>query len=166
VHSAFEYYEEAGIYLCIFEGKMTIEESQNEIREIFADFKSPDDKWKYLLKIAREHIGMAASLKQEKFIVKGCAAKMFLAPEYKDGLLYLNMDTEAGESVPLLSRGLGVLALKIYNAQKPADILAADPKFFQDIGLQIGLTPTRANGFASLLRQIYMYAKAYSLIEN
>jgi len=145
---------------------MTIEQSQDEIRKIFSSFESPDDKWKFLLKIAKEHTGMASDLKQEKFIVKGCAAKMFLVPEYKDGFLYLHMDTEGGESTPLLSRGLGVLALKIYNGQHPADILAANPAFFQDIGLQIGLTPTRANGFASLLKQIYMYAKAYSLLEN
>jgi len=145
---------------------MTIEESQGEIRKIFAAFENPDDKWKYLLKIAREHTGMDSELKEEKFIVKGCAAKMFLVPEYKDGILYFYMDTEGGETTPLLSRGLGVLALKIYNAQRPADILTANPAFFQDIGLQIGLTPTRANGFASLLKQIYMYAKVYSLIET
>jgi cysteine desulfuration protein SufE len=145
---------------------MTIEESQGEIRKIFAAFENPDDKWKYLLKIAREHTGMDSELKEEKFIVKGCAAKMFLVPEYKDGILYFYMDTEGGETTPLLSRGLGVLALKIYNAQRPADILSANPAFFQDIGLQIGLTPTRANGFASLLKQIYMYAKVYSLIET
>jgi len=145
---------------------MSIEEAQNEIKEIFAAFENPDDKWKFLLKIAKEHEGMDASLKQEKFIVKGCAAKMFLVPEYKNGILHFHMDTEGGESTPLLSRGLGTLALKIYNRQKPADILAAKPEFFQEIGLQIGLTPTRANGFASLLKQIYMYAKVYSLIER
>jgi len=145
---------------------MTIEESQNEIRNIFAAFGNPDDKWKFLLKIAKEHGGMDDSLKQDKFIVKGCAAKMFLVPEYKDGILIFHLDTEGGESTPLLSRGLGALALKIYNNQKPADILAAKPEFFQEIGLQIGLTPTRANGFASLLKQIYMYAQVYSLMGN
>jgi cysteine desulfuration protein SufE len=144
--------------------KMTIEESQNEIKQIFAAFESSDDKWKFLLKIAKEHKGMPAEIKQEKFIVKGCAAKMFLVPEYKNGILYFFMDTEDG--APLLSRGLGALALKIYNGQRPRDILAAKPEFFKGIGLQIGLTPTRANGFASLLRQIYIYAKVYSLIEN
>ncbi|MDR2582147.1 MAG: SufE family protein [Fibromonadaceae bacterium] len=143
---------------------MTIEESQNEIRSIFAAFGNPDDKWKFLLKIAKEHNGMDDSLKQDKFIVKGCAAKMFLVPEYKNGILIFHLDTEGGESTPLLSRGLGALALKIYNNQKPADILAAKQEFFQEIGLQVGLTPTRANGFASLLKQIYMYAKAYSLM--
>ena len=145
---------------------MTIEESQDEIRKIFASFENPDDKWKFLLKIAKEHGGMNADLKQEKFVVKGCAAKMFLIPEYRNGLLYFYMDTEGGENTPLLSRGLGVLALKIYNAQKPADILAAKPEFFQEIGLQVGLTPTRANGFASLLKQIYMYAQVYTLVES
>ena len=145
---------------------MTIEESQDEIKNIFAAFGNPDDKWKFLLKIAREHNGMDKSLKQDKFIVKGCAAKMFLVPEYKDSILNFQMDTEDGENTPLLSRGLGALVLKIYNHQKPSDILAAKPEFFQEIGLQIGLTPTRANGFASLLKQIYMYAKVYSLIGN
>jgi cysteine desulfuration protein SufE len=143
---------------------MTIEESQNEIKNIFAAFENPDDKWKFLLKIAREHGGMDDNLKQDKFIVKGCAAKMFLVPEYKNGILTFHLDTEGGESTPLLSRGLGALVLKIYSNQKPADILAAKPEFFQEIGLQIGLTPTRANGFASLLKQIYMYAKVYSLV--
>ncbi|MCL2283847.1 MAG: SufE family protein [Fibromonadales bacterium] len=146
--------------------KMTIEESQNEIKDVFATFENPDDKWKYLLKIAKEHEGMDASLKDDKFIVKGCAAKMFLVPEYKNDILYFHMDTEEGESTPLLSRGLGALALKVYNRQKPADILAAKPEFFHEIGLQIGLTPTRANGFASLIKQIYIYAKVYSLVEG
>jgi len=145
---------------------MTIKESQNEIRNVFAAFGNPDDKWKFLLKIAKEHSGMDDNLKQDKFIVKGCAAKMYLVPEYKDGILTFHLDTEGGEATPLLSRGLGALALKIYNNQKPADILAAKPEFFQEIGLQIGLTPTRANGFASLLKQIYMYAQAYSLMGN
>ncbi|MCL2207853.1 MAG: SufE family protein [Fibromonadales bacterium] len=145
---------------------MTIEESQNEMKAIFAAFENSDDKWKFLLKIAKEHEGMSAGLKEDKFIIKGCAAKMFLVPEFKDGILHFHMDTEGGESTPLLSRGLGALALKIYNKQKPSDILAAKPEFFQEIGLQIGLTPTRANGFASLLKQIYMYAKVYSLIQK
>lgn len=143
----------------------SIEETQQEIKNIFAAFETPDDKWKYLLKLAREHSGMDSSLKDDKFIVKGCSAKMYLVPEFKDGILNFYMDTEGGESTPLLSRGLGALALKIYNAQKPADILKTSPEFFQEIGLQIGLTPTRANGFASLLKQIYMYAKVYSLME-
>jgi len=135
---------------------------QEEIRAEFAVFSSPDDKWKYLLRLAREHTGMDPALKDEKFLVRGCAARMFLVPQFKDGLLVLNMDTEGGMENPLLSRGLGALAIRIYNGQKPTDILKTDPSFFQEIGLNIGLSPTRANGFASLLKQIYLYAQVYA----
>jgi len=137
---------------------------QDEIRTIFASFQTPDDKWKYLLTLAREHEGMNPSLKEEKFLVVGCASRMFLVPEFKNGLLFFHMDTEVGADNPLISRGLGALALKFYNGQKPQDILATDPAFFQEIGLNVGLSPTRANGFASLLKQIYLYAKAFSAL--
>jgi cysteine desulfuration protein SufE len=95
----------------------TIQERQDEVRMIFKAFQDPDDKWKWLLRIAREHPGMDPSLKDEKFLVKGCAARMFLVPEFKDGILHLHMDTEAGSDNPLISRGLGALALRIYNDQ-------------------------------------------------
>lgn len=140
----------------------TILEIQSEIRAEFAAFSSSDDKWKYLLRIAREHPGMDPSLKDEKFLVVGCAARMFLVPQFANGVLVLHMDTESGNENPLLSRGLGALAVRLYNGQKPTDILNTDPAFFQDIGLNVGLSPTRANGFASLLKQIYLYAKVYA----
>jgi cysteine desulfuration protein SufE len=142
----------------------SIADIQQEIRAVFASFSTPDEKWKYLLKLAREHEGMDASLKDEKFLVVGCASRMFLVPEVKDGLLYFHMDTEVGADNPLISRGLGALALKFYNGQKPADILATNPAFFQEIGLNVGLSPTRANGFASLIKQIYLYAKVFSAL--
>jgi cysteine desulfuration protein SufE len=139
-----------------------ISEIQSEIRAEFAAFASSDDKWKFLLRIAREHQGMDPALKDEKFLVRGCAARMFLVPQFKDGVLMLHMDTEGGMENPLLSRGLGALAVRLYNGQKPTDILKTDPAFFQDIGLNVGLSPTRANGFASLLKQIYLYAQVYA----
>lgn len=140
----------------------TIAERQEKIRAEFAEFKDQDDKWKYLLRLARECQGMASNLKEEKFLVKGCASRMFLVPEYKEGLLHFHLDTEAGSDNPLISRGLGALALNVYNDQSPAEILKADPHFFQSIGLDIGLTPTRANGFASMVKQIYLYAQVFS----
>ena len=45
-----------------------------------------------------------------------------------------------------------------------ADILAVNPKFFQDIGLNVGLSPTRSNGFASLVKQIYLYARVFAAL--
>lgn len=147
----------------------SIKEIQKVIQQDFAAMQGDKDaKWGYLLKKAKEHSGMPESLQDDKFIVKGCAAKMFLVPEFKDGLLIIHMDTDSGSANPLISRGLGALAVGIYSNHKPSEILESfknSPNFFQDIGLTIGLTPTRANGFASLMKQISLYAQVYARLE-
>lgn len=141
-----------------------IEERLDVVRQKFESFTDPDDKWKFLLDLAREHKGMDASLKAEKFIIQGCASTMYLVPRFELGRIHFEMDVEGGTTNPLISRGLGALALKIYNDMSPADILSVDPKFFQDIGLNVGLSPTRSNGFASLIKQIYLYARVFNAL--
>lgn len=141
-----------------------IEKRLSEVREKFASFTDPDDKWKFLLDLARAHKGMDASLKAEKFIIVGCASTMYLVPSFNGESIHFEMDVEGGTTNPLISRGLGALALKIYNDVTPMDILSVDPKFFQDIGLNVGLSPTRSNGFASLVKQIYLYARVFAAL--
>lgn len=151
----------------LFCGKMmTIVERQNEIKEKFASFVDPDDKWKFLLDLAKAHKGMDASLKAEKFIIQGCASTMYLVPRFVDGVIHFEMDVEGGTTNPLISRGLGALALKVYNDMPPKEILLMDPVFFQDIGLNVGLSPTRSNGFASLVKQIYLYARVFDALSK
>ncbi|MCQ2105880.1 MAG: SufE family protein [Fibrobacter sp.] len=142
----------------------SIVERQNLIREKFGSFTDPDDKWKFLLDLAKAHPGMDASLKAEKFIIVGCASTMYLVPSFDGQVIHFEMDVEGGTTNPLISRGLGALALKVYNDMAPAEILSMDPAFFQDIGLNVGLSPTRSNGFASLIKQIYLYARVYSAL--
>ncbi len=147
-----------------------IEKRLEEVRAKFATFTAPgadpDDKWNYIIGLAKAHKGMDETLKNEKFIVVGCAATMYLVPQFTGSAIHFEMDVEGGTTNPLISRGLGALALSIYNDMAPADILAVDPKFFQDIGLNVGLSPTRSNGFASLLKQIYLYARVYDAISK
>ncbi|MBQ5611687.1 MAG: SufE family protein [Fibrobacteraceae bacterium] len=143
-----------------------LEKRQQEVRNVFAGFSDPDDKWAFILKLAREHEGMDENLKADKFLVQGCAATMYLVPSFENGKVRFFMDTEGGVENPLISRGLGVLALKIYNNLTPTEILEANPEFFQDIGLTVALSATRANGFASLLKQIYLYARVYATLSQ
>ena len=144
----------------------SIVDRQEKIRAKFASFTDPDDKWKFLLDLAREHKGMDASLKAEKFIIQGCASTMYLVPKFDGAKIHFEMDVEGGTTNPLISRGLGALALQIFNDMAPADILSVDPTFFQQIGLNGGLSPTRSNGFASLLKQIYLYARVFDAISK
>ena len=144
----------------------SIVDRQEKIRAKFASFTDPDDKWKFLLDLAREHKGMDASLKAEKFIIQGCASTMYLVPKFDGAKIHFEMDVEGGTTNPLISRGLGALALQIFNDMAPADILSVDPTFFQQIGLNVGLSPKRSNGFASLLKQIYLYARVFDAISK
>jgi cysteine desulfuration protein SufE len=91
---------------------------------------------------------------------------MYLVPKFDRNILHFEMDVEGGTTNPLISRGLGALALKVYNDLPPSEILSLDPVFFQDIGLNVGLSPTRSNGFASLVKQIYLYARVYDAISK
>ncbi len=143
-----------------------IEERLELVRSKFASFSDQDDKWKYLLDLARAHKGMDASLKAEKYIIQGCASTMYLVPKFESGIVHFEMEVEGGTTNPLISRGLGALALQIYNDLPPKDILSVDAKFFQDIGLNVGLSPTRSNGFASLIKQIYLYARVFDAISK
>jgi cysteine desulfuration protein SufE len=144
----------------------SIEERLESIRSKFASFSDQDDKWKFLLDLARAHKGMDASLKAEKYIIQGCASTMYLVPKFESGIVHFEMEVEGGTTNPLISRGLGALALQIYNDLPPKDILSVDAKFFQDIGLNVGLSPTRSNGFASLIKQIYLYARVFDAISK
>ena len=144
----------------------SIVDRQEKIRAKFASFTDPDDQWKFLWDLAREHKGRDASLKAEKFIIQGCASTMYLVPKFDGAKIHFEMDVEGGTTNPLISRGLGALALQIFNDMAPADILSVDPMFFQQIGLNVGLSPTRSNGFASLLKQIYLYARVFDAISK
>lgn len=143
-----------------------IEERLEKVRAKFASFSDQDDKWKYLLDLARAHKGMDASLKAEKYIIQGCASTMYLVPKFESGVVHFEMDVEGGTTNPLISRGLGALALLVYNDMPPKEILSVNAAFFQEIGLNVGLSPTRSNGFASLIKQIYLYARVFDAISK
>ena len=144
----------------------SIQERQDKLRAKFASFTDADGKWEFLLSLARNHKGMDASLKAEKFIIQGCASTMSLVPSFNGKTIHFEMDVEGGTTNPLISRGLGALALQVYNDQTPTAILSVDPEFFRDIGLNVGLSPTRSNGFASLVKQIYLYARVFDAISK
>ena len=141
-----------------------IEDRLAEMKETFASFNDLDDKWKYLISLAKSHMPMSSEYKKEDYIVEGCSTTMYLVPRCDGHTMHFELGVEVSGSQPLISLGLGVLALKIYNDVTPKEILSVDRDFFKTIGLNVGLTPTRNNGFASILDRIYKSATVYSMI--
>lgn len=141
-----------------------IEERQNIIREKFKTFTNTDDKWTYLISLAKSHVEPTDIDRADEFIIPGCSTTLYLIPKMNGNKIHFELGTVVTGTTPFISLGLAELAKFIYNDLEPSEILSADKGFFKEIGLDIGLTPTRNNGFASILDRIYKFAEIYSMI--
>ena len=137
---------------------MTIQEIENQIIDEFANFDEWLDKYSYLIELGKECPAIAEKDKIESNLIKGCQSRVWLSCEHRDGLLYFAADSDA-----VITKGIITLLIRTFNGQSPKDILDADLHFIDVIGLKEHLSPTRSNGLTSMVKQIKMYALAYSI---
>ena len=136
---------------------MTIKEIENEIVEEFAIFTDWMDKYEYIIELGKGVPAIEEKEKTEENLIKGCQSRVWLSCRIEDGKLYFAADSDA-----IITKGIISLLIRVYNGQAPADILANEPEFIGQIGLQENLSPTRANGLVSMIKQIKIYAMAYN----
>lgn len=138
---------------------MTIEEIEREIVDEFSVYEDWMDKYAYLIEIGNELPAMSEQYKTEDNLIKGCQSRVWFYPEMKDGLLYFMADSDA-----IITKGIASLLVRVFSGQKPEDVAKADLNFIDEIGLTQHLSPTRSNGLLSMIKQIKMYAVAYSAL--
>lgn len=136
---------------------MTIQEIQNEIVEEFSAFDDWMDKYAYLIELGGELEPMPETYQKDENIIKGCQSRVWLHAEYKDGLVHYFAYSDA-----VIVKGIVALLLKVFSKQTPQDILNANTDFISEIGLDEHLSPTRSNGLAAMVKQIKIYALAFS----
>lgn len=96
-----------------------------------------------------------AQFKLDENLIKGCQSKVWLYSELENNNIKYTADSDA-----ILTKGIAALLIRVYSGQKPADILSAETNFIDAIGLKEHLSPTRANGLVSMIKQIKLYAIA------
>ncbi|MBE6224538.1 MAG: SufE family protein [Bacteroidales bacterium] len=136
---------------------MTIKEIENEIVDEFAIFTDWMDKYEYIIELGKGVPAIEEKDKTEENLIRGCQSRVWLSCRIEDGKLYFAADSDA-----IITKGIISLLIRVYNGQAPADILANEPEFIGQIGLQENLSPTRANGLVSMIKQIKIYAMAYN----
>ena len=136
---------------------MSIQEIENQIVEEFSVFTDWMDKYEYIIELGKGVPAIAENEKTEDNLIKGCQSRVWLSCRVEDGKLYFAADSDA-----IITKGIISLLIRVYNGQAPADILANEPEFIGEIGLQENLSPTRANGLVSMIKQIKIYAMAYN----
>jgi len=132
---------------------MSIKEREREIVEEFALFPDWMDKYEYLIELGKSLPAIAEEDKTDENLIKGCQSRVWLKCGVKEGKLWFTADSDA-----IITKGIISLLIKIYNGETPQEILAAPPEFIKEIGLQENLSPTRANGLASMVERIKWYA--------
>jgi cysteine desulfuration protein SufE len=141
---------------------MSIQEIEQEIIEEFSNFEDWMDKYSYIIEIGNSCPMIEEKDKVESNLIKGCQSRVWVSAKLNDkGLMEISADSDA-----VITKGIITLLLRVFNNQKPEDVYAADLKFVDEIGLKSHLSPTRSNGLLSMIKQIKLYALAFSVIQN
>ncbi|MDY3363438.1 SufE family protein [Riemerella anatipestifer] len=135
---------------------MTIKEKQQELIEELAFLDDWEQKYEYIIDLGKELKGLSEDKKQEENLIKGCQSKVWLDASFRDGKVSFEADSDG-----ILPKGIIAMLLSVYNEHSPQEILDSDFEFISEIGLQEFLSPSRANGLASMIKQIKFYALAF-----
>lgn len=135
---------------------MNIKDIQNEIVEEFSMFDDWMDRYEYIIELGKGLPIIEEQYKTEDNIIKGCQSKVWVHAEEKEGKVVFSADSDA-----ILTKGIIAILIRAFSNQTPADILAANTDFVDEIGLKEHLSATRANGLVSMIKKIKMYALAF-----
>ena len=136
---------------------MTIENLQQNLIQDFSFFEDWTQRYEYMIELSKGLEKMDKQMKNDKNIIKGCQSKVWLHSSFDGKKIHFQADSDA-----IISKGIVAILLNILNDRSPNEILSADMSFIDEIGLKEHLSPNRANGLSSMLKQIKFYALAYS----
>lgn len=140
---------------------MTIKETQDTIIEEFNEFEDWMDKYQLLIDTGNSLESIDEQYKQSQYLIEGCQSRVWLHADYIDGKVVLKAESDA-----IIVKGIVMLLIQVLSNRTPQEILDTDLYFIDEIGLKDHLSPTRANGLVSMVRQIRNYALAFKLKEN
>ena len=140
---------------------MTIEAIQEELIDEFSMFDNWMQRYEYMIDLGKSLPLIDEELKTDDKLIKGCQSKVWLNSEMKNDKIIFTADSDA-----IITKGIIAVLVRVFSNQEPQAILDADTDFIDEIGLKEHLSPTRANGLVSMIKQMKMYALAYQTQAN
>jgi len=140
---------------------VSIKEVQDEIVEEFNIFDDWMDRYNHLIEISDDLPIIDDKLKNNDYLIRGCQSKVWLNAEYSDGKIKFTADSDA-----IITKGIIALLVRVLSDRTPKEIMETDLEFIDKIGLKQNLSPTRANGLLSMIKQMKLYAMAYNAKEK
>ncbi|MEN8884777.1 MAG: SufE family protein [Winogradskyella sp.] len=140
---------------------MTIEDVQNDIIEEFAMFEDWEERYQYMIDLGKDLPLIDSEFKTEDNIIKGCQSKVWVHASMQNEKINFTADSDA-----IITKGIIAILIRAFSNQHPTAILEANTDFIDKIGLKEHLSPTRANGLVSMIKQLKLYAIAYQTQVN
>ena len=135
---------------------MNIKEIQEEIIDEFSMFEDWEERYQYMIDLGKTLPLIDEQYKIDSNLIKGCQSKVWVHAEMQDDKIAFTADSDA-----IITKGIIAILIRVFSNQHPTDIIDADTTFIDQIGLKEHLSPTRANGLVSMIKQLKMYAIAY-----
>lgn len=136
----------------------SIVEKQNEVVEEFSMFEDWMQRYEYMIELGKSLPLIEEQYKIDDNIIKGCQSRVWVHADLNnESNIEFTADSDA-----IITKGIIAILIRVFSNQKPEDILKANTGFIDEIGLKEHLSPTRANGLVSMIKQLKMYALAYS----
>lgn len=140
---------------------MTIEAIQDDLIDEFSMFDDWMQRYEYMIDLGKSLPLIDENLKTDDKLIKGCQSKVWLNSEMVDDKIIFTADSDA-----IITKGIIAILVRVFSNQKPEAILNSNTDFIDQIGLKEHLSPTRANGLVSMIKQMKMYAIAYQTKAN
>ena len=134
----------------------SIKAIQDEIIEEFSLFEDWMQRYEYMIELGKSLPLINNDYKTDKYIIKGCQSKVWVHANLDGDKLKFTADSDA-----IITKGIIAILIRVFSDQNPKDILEADTDFIDKIGLKEHLSPKRANGLVSMVKQIKMYAVVF-----
>ena len=124
---------------------MTINEIQDEIIDEFSGFDDWMDKYQLLIDLGNEQEPLDEKYKVESNLIDGCQSRVWLQADYVDGKINFTAESDA-----LIVKGIVALLIRVLSGHTPKE----------------HLSPTRSNGLLAMVKQMRVYALAFSSAKN
>jgi cysteine desulfuration protein SufE len=136
---------------------MKIKDIQDEIVDEFSMFDDWMERYEYIIELGKNLPLIKDEFKIDSNVIKGCQSKVWLQGEKNEEKIVFTADSDA-----ILTKGIIAILIRTFSNQTASAILEADMNFIDAIGLKEHLSPTRANGLVSMIKNIKMYALAFN----
>lgn len=137
---------------------MTINEIQDQIVDDFSAFDDWMDKYQMIIEMGNNLEPLEEKYKTPQNLIEGCQSRVWLQADYDETSQTIHFK---GDSDAVIVKGLVSLVIQVLSDHTPDEILEADLYFIEQIGLKENLSPTRSNGFLSMIKQMRIYALAF-----